>query len=88
MEAYSDTLETLRLVVLGQAPGGGGVEGEMPAGKIEIEYWIGVGDLLARKVKGLFEVSGQDFQGELNTVRSVVALDFSDFGKPVNIQEP
>ena len=87
-EGFSDTLQALKLVALGQAPGGGKVKGESSAGQIEIEYWIGVGDLLARKVRGLFEVSGQDYTGETNTVRSEVTLLFSDFGKPVNIQEP
>ena len=86
-EGFSDTLEALKLVVLGTEPGGG-TEGELPTGKIEIEYWIGVEDLLARKFRGLFEVSGQDHTGELNTVRSEVSLVFSDYGKPVNIQEP
>ena len=43
---------------------------------------------MARKVRGLFEVSGQDHTGELNTVRSEASLIFSDYGKPVNIQEP
>ena len=86
-EGFSDTLDALKLVVLGTEPGGG-TEGELPTGKIEIEYWIGVEDLLARKFRGLFEVSGQDHTGELNTVRSEVSLVFSDYGKPVNIQEP
>ena len=74
-------------MVLGQEPGGG-TEGESPTGKIEIEYKIGVEDLLAQKVRGLFEVAGQDHTGESNTVRSEVSLVISDFGKPVNIQEP
>ena len=86
-EGFSDTLEALKLVVLGTEPGGG-TEGELPTGKIEIEYWMGIEDLLARKYRGLFEVSGQDHTGELNTVRSEVSLVFSDYGKPVNIQEP
>ena len=86
-EGFSDTLEALKSVVLGPEPGGG-TEGESPRGKIEIEHWIGVEDLLARKFRGLFEVSGQDHTGELNTVRSEVSLVFSDYGKPVNIQEP
>ena len=87
-EAFSDTLEALKLVVLGQAPGGGGAEGESSAGHVQIEYWIGVEDHLARRVRGLFEVSGQDYTGETSTVRSEVTLAFSDFGKPVNIQDP
>ena len=66
----------------------GGTEDESPTGKIEIEFWIGVADLLARKVRGLFDVSGQDHTGDLNTVRSEASLIFSDFGEPVNIQEP
>ena len=66
----------------------GGTEGESPTGKIETEYWIGVKDLLARKVRDLFEVSGQDHTGELNTVRSEASLVFSNYGEPVNIQEP
>ena len=66
----------------------GGTEGESPTGKIEIEFWIGVEDLLARKVRGLFEVSGQDHTGELNSVRSEASLAFSAYGEPVNIQEP
>ena len=66
----------------------GGTEGEPPTGKIEIEFWIGVEDLLARKDIGLFEVSGQDHTGELNSVRSEASLVISDFGEPVNIQEP
>ena len=86
-EGFSDTLEALKSVVLGPEPGGG-TEGESPTGKIEIEYWIGVEDLMARKFRGLFEVSGQDHTGKLNTVRSEVSLVFSDYGKPVNIQEP
>ena len=86
-EGFSDTLEALKSVVLGPEPGGG-TEGESPTGKIEIEYWLGIEDLLARKYRGLFEVSGQDHTGELNTVRSEVSLVFSDYGKPVNIQEP
>ena len=76
------------MVVLGQAPGGGGAEGESSAGHVQIEYWIGVEDHLARRARGLFEVSGQDYTGETNTVRSEVTLAFSDFGKSVNIQEP
>ena len=86
-EGFSDTLEALKLVVLGTEPGGG-TDSESPTGKIEIEYWLGVEDLLARRFRGLFEVSGQDHTGELNTVRSEVSLVFSDYGKPVNIQEP
>ena len=43
---------------------------------------------MARKVRGLFEVSGQDHTGELNTVRSEASLIFSDYGEPVNIREP
>ena len=75
-------------MVLGQAPGGGGADGESSAGHIQIEYWIGVEDHLARKVRGLFEVSGQDYTGETNTVRSEVSLVFSNYGEPVSIQEP
>lgn len=39
----------------GQTLGGrdNGTEGALPAGRIEIDYWIGTGDLLARKVRGL-----------------------------------
>ena len=59
----------------------------MSAGGIESEYWTGTGDLLARKVRGLFEVSGQDQTGKLNTVRSEVTLELSGYGEPVNIQE-
>ena len=54
----------------------GGTEDESPTGKIEIEFWIGVADLLARKVRGLLEVSGRDHTGELNTVRSEASLIF------------
>ena len=54
----------------------GRTEGESPTGKIETEYWIGVEELLARKARGLFEVSGQDHTGELNTVRSEASLIF------------
>ena len=66
----------------------GGTEGESSTGEIETEYWIGVEEFLARKVRGLFEVSGQDHTGELNTVRSEASLIFSAYGKSVNIQEP
>ena len=55
--AVSDSLEALQLAVLGPASDGG-MEGESQAGVTEIEYCIGVGDLLVRKVRGLFEVSG------------------------------
>ena len=43
---------------------------------------------MARKVRGLFEVSGQDQTGKLNTVRSEVSLTFSDYGEPVIIHDP
>ena len=74
-------------MVLGPAPGGG-AEGDLLAGENQIEFWMGTGGLLARKIRGLFEVSGQDQTGKLNTVRSEVTLTLSDYGKPVNIQEP
>ena len=86
-EGFSDTLETLKFAVLGQGPGGS-TGSQSPTGNIEIEYWIGAGDLLARKLRGLFEVSGRDHTGELTTVRSEVTVIFSDYGKPVSIQEP
>lgn len=77
-------------MTLGQTPGGrdSGTEGVLSAGNIEIEYWIGTRDVLVRKVGGLFEISGQDQAGKLNTVRSEVALEPSGHGEPVNIQRP
>jgi len=85
--AYSDSLDAIRMAVLGQTPEGA-AEGGLPAGKVEIEYWIGTEDFLARRVRGLFEVSGQDHTGESITVRSEVTLALSDYGRPVDIQEP
>ena len=75
------------MAVLGQTPEGA-AEGGLPEGNVEIEYWIGTEDFLARRVRGLFEVSGQDPTGESIAVRSEVILVLSDYGKPVDIREP
>ena len=84
-EYFSDTMKALGSAVLGQ---GGGMEGESPTGRIEAEYWIGVEDFLVRRVRGLIEVLTQDHTGEETTVRSEVTLVLSEFGKPVDIEEP
>lgn len=86
-KAYSDSLDAIRMAVLGQTPEGA-AEGGLPEGNVEIEYWIGTEDFLARRVRGLFEVSGQDHTGESITLKSEVILVLSDYGKPVDIRDP
>ena len=62
-----------------------GVEG----GEGEVEYWIGVKDLLVRRTAVELEVLQDDpITGEAIMLKMTAVATLSDYGKPVDIQEP
>ena len=84
-ETVSEAMAALQMAVLGYGPN----ESSFETTEVEVEYWIGVEDLLVRKARGLFGIESRNPNtGNLDTVKTESVVIFSDHNKPVNIQTP
>ena len=84
-ETASEAMAALQMAVLGYGPN----ESSFETTEVEVEYWIGVEDLLVRKARGLFGIESRNPNtGSLDTVKTESTVIFSDHNKPVNIQTP
>ena len=84
-ETVSEAMAALQMAVLGYGPN----ESSFKTTEVEVEYWIGVEDLLVRKARGLFGIESRNPNtGSLDTVKTESVVMFSDHNKPVNIQTP
>ena len=84
-ETASEAMAALQMAVLGYGPN----ESSFKTTEVEVEYWIGVEDLLVRKARGLFGIESRNPNtGSLDTVKTESVVIFSDHNKPVNIQTP
>ena len=84
-ETASEAMSALQMAVLGYGPN----ESSFETTEVEVEYWIGVEDLLVRKARGLFGIESRNPNtGSLDTVKTESTVIFSDHNEPVNIQTP